>query len=291
MHSATSVSTAIKDTSTGETVAVTLYDFVPYAFIKALGPENTIIGSGQKGFPIVVTPETNIFAGDTVIGPDYDMEEDGPQTIQNVSMREDQPGSENWQRFAEALRIMREGGTGNVTFVRTVNGNKETAFLSYAPVRIDIFDPIDNRNFSAGCNVSTKLVYSLGIAVAQNDLYLRYREVEDAVDTYLDIARGLCIAGMVILAICFEILTYFISLNIIRPIIALTKIVKSIKNKSLRDEIPDVEGGSREVTYVHESFQRLMKVVRFSNTAFFAGDRTRSYHCMVCRKGNVFFVA
>ena len=38
--------------------------------------------------------------------------------------------------------------------------------------------------------------------------------------------------------------------------------------------------GSREVAFVHESFQRLMKVVRFANIAFFAGDRTKSFVSM-----------
>lgn len=139
---------------------------------------------------------------------------------------------------------MSNGEKGTTSFIRKSRGKAEdeNVIISYSPVSVTVLTPLDPSNFSAGCNVSAKLVYSLGIAIVEGDLYLRYEAVESSVDHNLKIARGISIAAMLVVATLFTLLTYFISLNIAKPIMALTKIVKSIKNKSLRDEIPDVEG-------------------------------------------------
>jgi hypothetical protein len=210
---------------------------------------------------------------------DYDIA-DGPKSIPEVVLPEDKNGTDHRTRFDETVALMEAGKFGNATFARKRGGESENVFLSYAPVKVNTLRPLDPSNFSVGCSMSTKLVYSLGIAIVEGDLYLRYEAVESRVDQNLKIARGVSIACMLIISILFTILTYFISLNITRPIIVLTRIVKSIKDKSLCDEVPNVEGGSREVSFVHESFQRLLKVVRFANTAFFAGDRTQSFLAM-----------
>ena len=264
---------------TSELVAVAELDFLPEAFTNALHANNTVIGKGDRGFPFVITATTDIFGGNTILGPDYDLSVDGPMSILDV-VDPEHDSEQSRDKLKETIASMQSGEIGNTTFVRENGGKTETIFLSYSPVSVRVLHPLDPRNFSAGSTWSYTLVYSLGIAVAERDLFLRYEAVEKEVDRQLDIARSVSIAAMVLIAVQFIILTYYISLNITRPIIALTKIVKSIKNKSLRDEIPDVEGGSKEVSFVHESFQRLMKVVRFANTAFFAGDRTQSYHCM-----------
>lgn len=277
--SGTTAARAIRDPVTSELVAVAELDFLPEAFTQSLGENNTIIGKGDRGFPFVITSTTDIFGGNTILGPGYDLAVDGPTSILDV-VDPERDSESSRDKLNETIALMQLGETGNATFIRDNGGKEERIFVSYSPVAVKVLHPLDPRNFSSGSTWSSTLVYSLGIAVAERDLYLRYEAVEEEVDRQLDIARSVSIAAMVVIAVQFIILTYYISLNITRPIIALTKIVKSIKNKSLRDEIPDVEGGSREVSFVHESFQRLMKVVRFANTAFFAGDRTQSYHSM-----------
>lgn len=220
-----------------------------------------------------------IFEENTIVGPNYDIS-DGAMSILDVILPEDLEGTEYRTGFEEIATAMVRGETGNATFIRTNDESEETFFIAYTGVNLRILRPLDHRDFATANSISSKLVYSLGIAISESDLYLRYETVERQIERQLDITRGVSIAAMVIMAFLFTVLTYYISMNIIRPIIALTKIVKSIKNNSLREDIPDVEGGSKEVSFVHESFQRLMKVVRFANTAFFAGDRTQSYHSM-----------
>ncbi|CAB9497324.1 expressed unknown protein [Seminavis robusta] len=275
----TSAAVSIKHPDTEELIAVADVDFLPEAFTSALGPDNTIVGEGDSGFPFVITPEEDVSGGNTIFGPNYNLSQ-GSRHILNVTMPEDGKGTENRRKFAETVQKMEEGQTGTASFVRMYDGEEHIVFLAYAPVYVRLMRPLDHRDFAAPVNVTARLVYSLGIAVDVSDLYLRFVAVEGRVDAQLKLARGFSIAAMVVIAVSFTILTYYISLNVVRPIIALTKICKSIKDKSLRDDIPDVEGGSKEVSFVHESFQQLMKVVRFANTAFFAGDRTQSCHAM-----------
>jgi hypothetical protein len=237
-------------------IAVTDLDFLPTAFLSALGPGNTIIGEGDSGFPFVITPQEDAQGGNTIFGPRYNLSQ-GSRHIINVTIPEDGLSTKNHQKFAELIDLMQDGQNGTATFVRMYEGQPQTIFLAYAPVSVAMMRPLDHRVFAAPCNTSSRLLYSLGIAVDQSDLYLRYEGVESRVDDQLKVARGFSIAAMIVIAVGFTILTYYISLNVVRPIIALTKICKSIKNKSLRDEIPEVEGGSKEVSFVHESFQQV----------------------------------
>lgn len=59
--------------------------------------------------------------------------------------------------------------------------------------------------------------------------------------------------------------------------IILLRIVRNINAKRIRDDIPPMKGGSREVNQVYNSFAKLHKVVRFSNTAFFSGNLKWAY--------------
>jgi hypothetical protein len=237
-------------------IAVTDLDFLPTAFLTALGPGNTIIGEGDSGFPFVITPQEDVQGGNTIFGPGYNLSQ-GSRHIVNITIPEDGVGTRNHQKFAEVIDQMQDGQNGTATFVRMHEGQPQIIFLAYAPVSVALLRPLDHRVFAAPCNTSSRLLYSIGIAVDQSDLYLRYEGVESRVDDQLKVARGCSIAAVVVIAVGFTILTYYISLNVVRPIIALTKICKSIKNKSLRDEIPDVEGGSKEVSFVHESLKQV----------------------------------
>ena len=67
------------------------------------------------------------------------------------------------------------------------------------------------------------------------------------------------------------------TLYIAQPILCLVGIVKSIADKTLQDELPELEGGSCEIHDVYDSLEKLCKIVRFSNAAYFKGDRTKSY--------------
>lgn len=60
-----SATSSLEDPRTGEFVGQAAMDFLPDAFMRALEADNTPIGHGTSGFPVVITPEAdvrNVFA-------------------------------------------------------------------------------------------------------------------------------------------------------------------------------------------------------------------------------------
>jgi hypothetical protein len=80
--------------------------------------------------------------------------------------------------------------------------------------------------------------------------------------------------------LCVLYSTRTMSLYLSQPIMVLTAIVKSIRQKTLGDDLPQLEGGSCEIYDVYESLEQLCKIVRFSTTAIQKGDRNKSYRIM-----------
>jgi len=79
----------------------------------ALGPDRTLIGPGDLGFPIVITPEEDIFGSNTVYGPGYSLS-DGPKPIGDIILPEDSNATANRRGFEAIIASMEEGKEGYV---------------------------------------------------------------------------------------------------------------------------------------------------------------------------------
>jgi hypothetical protein len=60
--------------------------------------------------------------------------------------------------------------------------------------------------------------------------------------------------------------------------IILLHVVQYINSGRIEDDIPPMQGGSAEVNQVYNSFAKLFKIVRVSNSAFFSGNLKWAYH-------------
>jgi hypothetical protein len=60
--------------------------------------------------------------------------------------------------------------------------------------------------------------------------------------------------------------------------ILLLRIVQNVNTGRIEDDIPPMKGGSAEVNQVYNSFAKLFKIVRVSNSAFFSGNLKWAYH-------------
>ncbi len=58
----------------------------------------------------------------------------------------------------------------------------------------------------------------------------------------------------------------------------LLRVVQRVNARRIEDDVPPLEGGSREVTQVYTSFAKLYKIVRMSNASFFSGDFKWAHH-------------
>ena len=57
----------------------------------------------------------------------------------------------------------------------------------------------------------------------------------------------------------------------------LLRIVENVNAGKIEDDVPPLEGGSREVNQVYSSFAKLHKIIRISNSAFFSGNLKWAY--------------
>ena len=60
--------------------------------------------------------------------------------------------------------------------------------------------------------------------------------------------------------------------------VTLLHIVRNVNRGKMGDTIPPLEGGSREVQQVYNSFSKLYKIVHVSNTAYFSGNLKWAHH-------------
>ncbi len=85
------------------------------------------------------------------------------------------------------------------------------------------------------------------------------------------------VAIIVSSTVFFIIFSAFAAINIASPMIKLSNIVMNTK-KGEYDSIPPLGGGCKEVQSVYNTFAKLNKIVKISNTSFFSGKLDMAHH-------------
>lgn len=248
---ASSATFPLVDPVTKGHVGQALLDFLPGDIMKSLESGNTIIGQGKGGFPIVITPETDVTGGDTVVGPGYQITDSA--SITDVVLPHNDVGSPHRYAFeSEVVQQMKDGGNGTAHFMRkSKDGKDEIVFIAYAKISVTTLLPIDPSDFSRGSLASDSLIYSLGIAVLESDLSLPFAKIEDNVSRKIDVAMIVLIALICVSAVLVGFVTYVMAASIARPMVVLTDVVQRINDKTLKGDMPEVNRGSLEVSDVH----------------------------------------
>lgn len=60
--------------------------------------------------------------------------------------------------------------------------------------------------------------------------------------------------------------------------IILLRVVQRVNSGRIEDDMPPLEGGSREVTQAYTAFSKLYKIVRMANSSFFSGELKWAHH-------------
>jgi hypothetical protein len=195
----------------------------------------------------------------------------------------DAPNSSNRLKFYDdILYRMRDGITYYSTFSRTRSDNvtQEEMYMAFAPVIMRTLRVLNHSDFSAGTESKVAPIYSLGFGITLEDLEIRFAEVEERVKENIDQVTYISLALIIGAVLMVMYMTYTMTIYLAQPILCLVGIVKSISNKTIEDELPHLEGGSCEIKDVYDSLEKLCKIVRFSNAAFFKGDRAKSYRVL-----------
>jgi len=163
------VAKAILDPQTSETIGIVGLDFLPWKFLNALGPGQTKIGKGERGFAFLITAADDGLGGNTIFAPNYEFGVDGSINILNLITPNDEYGSNNKQKLHASIQTMQAGNTGSTTFTRKSGSDEEVIFLSYAPINLSLSEPTDPRSFANGIEVNPRVVYSLELPL-QNEI-------------------------------------------------------------------------------------------------------------------------
>lgn len=264
---AMSVTAPIYDPIANVYLGQALLDFIPDGLVERLSGTN--VGPNGTGSVIMISPH-DVLGGDTVIAPNYVFGEESAPDIVDALLPYDEPDSENRNKISTLVDDMKNGNEGNCSFSRTTeSGAQERIALYYVPVYVRTVETINASVYERGINETRTLVFSLGIIIPEEDLAGAFDEnVED--ELWGLIIIYLVISGVT--AIMVAVTTSMVAISVTQPVMILCSIVKSINEGDIDDDIPPMNGGSREVNQVYSSFAKLYKIVRFSNTAFFSGN-------------------
>lgn len=268
---ATSITSPIANPSTGDYAGQVLLDYIH------IGLDNSV-RTLREPLSFLITPDEDVLGGDTVVGPNKSMAWDSAPIGDLLFLHE--PDSSNRDHFErEVLPLMKGGGKGQKDFYWTKSdGSIERICLFFAPVSGRTMLAMAPDDFSVGVKVSDSLVYSVGVGRPCDDIKLPFRTVEDDVNEDLTANRTVYLAINLTSSVLFIVFSAIAAACIARPMIRLLKIVSSTNKGEFVDSIPPLDGGCKEVQAVYNTFAKLTKIVRVSNTAFFSGNLEMAHH-------------
>ncbi|CAB9510337.1 expressed unknown protein [Seminavis robusta] len=230
-------------------------------------------------FSFIVSPLLDADSqGDTVAGPNFEIGSP-PEWIADLVLPGDGKTSKNYHDFKNITLQMKGGASGEAEFFRmTDEGKEELIHMFYAPVHVRTLTPVQPNDFSRGVNFSYDVVYSIGLAQSDEMLRAPYQHAEEEVNKKIRNVEVVFLVLVIVSLIACTIFTGLISIEVTTPTLILLQVVKNINAGRIDDDLPPLEGGSRESNKVYIAFAKLFKIVRVSNTAFFSGNLEWAYH-------------
>mmetsp|Transcript_5640 Transcript_5640/g.11678 ORF Transcript_5640/g.11678 Transcript_5640/m.11678 type:complete len:1810 (-) Transcript_5640:117-5546(-) len=266
-----SAAAPLANRATGELGGVMLLDFVPYGLSEAFDYIAEI--------SYVIALDEDVYGGDIVIGPEKNKEWE-PSRIVDQLFENEPEGSPHRKFFEdEVLSEMKKGVEGSGRFWReNEDGEDEQLFTVYAPVTQSIVSALDPSDLVHGVQAENSTIYSVGITCFDKAMRRPFDVVKNDLEGELQRLSVIDAALISAFTLAFLILACKISVLVTRPMITLLSAVKSINSKEDNRDIPPLQGGSREVHQVYNSFSKLYKVIRISNNAFFSGNLVWAHH-------------
>eukprot|EP00537_Pseudo-nitzschia_pungens_P004689 CAMPEP_0172374480 /NCGR_PEP_ID=MMETSP1060-20121228/55972_1 /TAXON_ID=37318 /ORGANISM="Pseudo-nitzschia pungens, Strain cf. cingulata" /LENGTH=2064 /DNA_ID=CAMNT_0013101175 /DNA_START=277 /DNA_END=6471 /DNA_ORIENTATION=+ len=268
---AQTITSPITNPRTGEYVGQVALDFrLNYRYVLDLL-------DGESALTFMITPHEDILGGDTV----FFSKSDDTWASMNVDdhIFKNEPNDSNRNYFnKEILPRMKSGERGNSRFYFTnEDGLEEEICLYYAPVKIQLLLGLEPDDFASGRKVTEHMIYSLGAGKPCDEIKRPYDGVEDEINDDQMRLQSIFVAIIVSSTMGFIIFSVFAAIYIAFPMIKLSNIVKNTK-KGEYDSIPPLEGGCSEVQGVYNTFAKLNKIVKISNTCFFSGKLDTAHH-------------
>lgn len=173
---------------------------------------------------VMVTVDEDVLGRDTVIGPGFSLDQgDAGRSIKDLISMDG--------GFAPILRSMKEGRIGDGSFHASVGGASEEQYhISYAPVNIRSFQPLDSSDISRGIRERTVTVFSLAFidAINSNAVAKSFQDIEDYSSRTVDICIGV-LAGLLILSTLLIVyIAFAVAASMSKPILQLLDVMKDL---------------------------------------------------------------
>lgn len=173
---------------------------------------------------------------------------------------------------------MKNGTSDSNSFIRRLaDGSKESVFITWQPITLHTMRPYNSSTFDGGVQYFDTHLYSLAFAIPDSSLRYAFLKIQDEITDEIDRSTIVLIVLIISTASFAAFVASSVAVSISKAMRTLLNVVDQINSRSLQEDIPGFGGGSLETIKVYEAFERLFKVVRFSNQAFFSGDAKKAY--------------
>ena len=226
-----SATSPLIDPNTNEHVGQVLVDYVPNSIFTTLN-DNTVLAPG--GFPVLITPSSDVLGTDTVVGPGFSLDKDG-KAIEKLVLPDDKLYCEDmvkcsaWIQFEPILTDMKAGKSGSTSFTRTgPRESTEEVDIAFAPVIVKSFRALNSSNMASGVEQQDMLIYSLALAETKGGVTESFQSIDEFVKKEVDI----CIVVLSLLIFLSTILVIYIANRVTSsmttPILHLLGLIKDI---------------------------------------------------------------
>lgn len=204
---AATATSPIVNPATGEYVGQTLLDF-SLSSLRAL-----FTGLGDC-ISFLITPDEGGTGGDTVIGPNgFRGRKSVP--ISDLLFASENSSSPRRLLFESSiLQSMKNGTSGHAKFSRlNMHGDSESLTLAFEPVSVSGLLPLDPSDVSRGVNVSSVLVYSVGVAFSDDEIMRPGRVFLRLIHSRLEHIRRIYLAVIATVSALFIVFACNVSLS------------------------------------------------------------------------------
>ena len=216
---AQSGTSAMMNRRTNEYIGQIIVDFISLTLVSMLESGTEL---SEDGFSFLITPDSN-----TIVGPGYSRAE-ANVPIKDIVMKEDNctfdSQSDFCKEFDAIVEEMTSGGRNSTVFTRTTpDGKIESVQLSFAPVYVDSFNPIDSSNFASGVKQENNLIYSVALAAPEKPMLEPFQEVKASTQSVVVICIVVISLLVVVITVLLGFLAYRVGSSLTKSIIHLLR--------------------------------------------------------------------
>lgn len=222
------------DTRTDEVIGISMARLQGQQLLVALSEEMTPLGVGS--FRVMTAAGDRARELDVLVAPGFTFGDD-PVSTSEILLPNDScdkfdasSSCRNVLDFSQIVEDMHAGGTDLQTFTRTSNttGAPEMVSLTYAPVSVQSYRPIDPSDFSRGVRGYTSNVFSVALGSTEEGIALTFLSAQEALNGTL---RRFVMSLLIILVVSLVVLvpvSAWISMSIAVPVTQLCQLVTHV---------------------------------------------------------------